>query len=113
MWKWILRTSGVFLVSSLFLTSPASAHPHFYVQFGVPGVSFGYGPAYAYPGYAYPYPGYVYGYPGYAYPWVYSGYGYRGWYGHRYYGGYHYYRGGHSVGHGHVGWHGAGGHGHH
>ena len=59
MWKWMLRTSGVFLFSSLFLISPASADTHFYVHFGAPAVY----PGYVYPGYLYPgyvYPGYVY-----------------------------------------------------
>ena len=55
MWRWMLRTSGVFLFSSLFLTSPASADTHLYIHFGAPAV---------YPGYVYP--GYVY--PGYVYP---------------------------------------------
>src|SRR5215831_19697695 len=92
MWRWMTRISAVFLFSTLFLTSPASAHPRFYV-FGVPGLSIGVGnpyyyPGYVYPGYAYPYPGYVYGYPGYVYP----SYGYawhdedRDHHGHRYYG---------------------------
>jgi hypothetical protein len=128
--RWILRTSGVFLFSSLLLTSPASADPHFSVQFGVgpfygavyPG--YGYYPGYAYytgyayyPGYAYPgygyYPGYVY--PRYAYPRYGWRDGYRGWGGHGYYRG-----GGRYVrpyagtagrwSHGHGGWHG--GHGH-
>ena len=100
MWKWILRISGVFLVSTFFLTSPASADPHFY--FGFPGVSIGFGhphyyyPGYYYPGYAYPYPGYVYGYPGYGYGWH---DGHRVFYGHRYYGGGRYVRhyNGHAV----------------
>jgi len=105
MWRWMLRISAVFLFSSLVLTSPASAGPHFYLNVGVPGVAIGFGhphyyypyyPAY-YPGYAYPYPGYVYGYPGYAYPrygYAWHGgprYGWYGgnrvYYGHRYYGG--------------------------
>ena len=121
MWRWILRISGVFLFSTFFLTSTASADPHFY--FGFPGVAIGWGhyhdyypyyPAY-YPGYAYPYPGYVYGYPGYAY-YGYPRYGYvggyrgyygrgyygRGYYGHRYYGG-----GGRYVRYGN-GWRGGG-----
>jgi len=52
MWRWIIRISGVFLFSSLFLTSPASADPHFFLNFGVPGVSIGFGhPHYYYPGY--------------------------------------------------------------
>jgi hypothetical protein len=74
MWRWMWRISGVFLFSSLFLTSTASADPHFYIHVGVPAVY----PGYAYPGYVYPgyvYPGYVY--PGYAYPgYVYPGYAY-------------------------------------
>jgi len=116
MWRWMMRTSAVFLFSTLCLTSPASAHPKFYVNFGVPGIAVGVGNpyyypgyvypgyAYAYPGYAYPYPGYVYGYPRYAYPsygYAWQG-GYRGYYGHRYYGG-----GGRYVRpYGHAGWHG-------
>jgi hypothetical protein len=123
MWRWMLRTSGIFVLSSLFLTSPASAHPQFYVQFGVPGVSIGYGPGYGYypgyyPGYAYPgfypgygysYPGYVYGYPryGYGYPYAYAPYRYGG-YGHRYY-----YGGGRYVRpYGRAGWYGSRGHWH-
>ena len=128
MWRWILRISAVFLFGSLFLTSPASAHPHFFANFGVPGVSIGFGhpgyyyphyyypryyhsryyyPGYYYPGYAYSYRGYVYGYPGYTYPrygYAWHG-GYRGYYGHRYYGG-----GGRYVRNGNVGWHGGRGH---
>jgi hypothetical protein len=118
--RWILRISGVFLFSIFFLTSTASADPHFYLNFGVPGVSIGWGhphyyypyyPAY-YPGYAYPYvygyPGYgYYGYPGYGYVGGYRGYygrGYYrgGYYGHRYYG-----RGGRYVRYGN-GWRGGG-----
>ena len=89
----MLRTSGVFLFGSLFLTSPASADTHFYLNFGGPAVYPGYVyPGYAYPGYAFPR---VYAYPRYWYPgYRYSGYvypryawhgGYRGWYGHRNY----------------------------
>jgi hypothetical protein len=74
MWRWMMRVSAVFLFSSFFLASPASAHPQFY-DFGVPGGSIGVEDPYyySYPGYGYPsygYPGY--GYPGYGYP----GYGY-------------------------------------
>lgn len=109
MWRWILRTSGVFLFSTLFLTSPASAHPHFYVNFGVPGVSIGVGPGY-YPGYVYPgYPGFGYGYPGYVYgypPYGYSRYWYPR-YGYAWHDGHRYYRdGGRYVRHdGHVSGH--------
>jgi len=68
--RWIVRISGVFLFSILFLASPALAGPHFSVHFGFPGVYVGYGSGY-YPGYAY-YPAYPYP----AYPYYYSGYGY-------------------------------------
>src|SRR5262245_12585052 len=70
--RWILRISGVFLFSILFLASPALAGPHFSVHFGFPGVYVGFGHGY-YPGYAY-YPAYPYPYS--AYPYYYSGYGY-------------------------------------
>jgi hypothetical protein len=125
MWTSMLRTTGVFLFSSLFLTSPASADPHFYIQFGAPAVYPGYVyPGYAYPGYAYPgylYPGYVYpgyGYPRYAYPRYVWRDGYSGWYGHGYnWGGRGYVR---PYGRAawtsgrwsHGGWHGGRGHGH-
>jgi len=110
--RWISRISGVFLFSSLFLTSPALADPHFSVHFGFPGVYVGFGPGY-YPGYAYypasPYPAYPYYYSGYGYypRYVYPRYGY---YAQRYYWGSRryvrpaYYRGWH--GHGWHGWRG-------
>ena len=123
--RWALRISGIFLFSSLFLTSPALADPHFGVRFGFgfPGVYVGFGhshyPEYAYyPRYAYG-PGYPYYYPGYVYPRV-------GYYGDRYYwggvrhvrpvyvGGWHG-RGWHGGGWRGVGWRGGGwrgGHGH-
>lgn len=104
MWRWMLRLSGVFLFSSFFLISPASADTHFYLSFGGPAVYPGYGySGYGYSGYGYPgflYPGYVYPRHVYAYPrYWHSGYGYsryvypryawhdgyRGWYGHRNY----------------------------
>ena len=99
MWRWMLRTSGVFLFSSLFLTSPASADTRFYLNFGGPAVYPGYVyPGYAFPGYVYPryvYPRRVHAYPRYLYPgYAYSRYvypryawhdGYRGWNGHRNY----------------------------
>ena len=105
--RWILRISGAFLFSSLFLTSPALADPHFSVHFGFPGVYVGFGPGY-YPGYAY-YPAYPYYYSGYGYypRYVYPRYGYYGqrhyWVSRRYvrpayYGGWH--------GHGSHGWRG-------
>src|SRR5262249_11198064 len=105
--RWILRISGVFLFSSLFLTSPALADPHFSVHFGFPGVYVGFGPGY-YPRYAY-YPAYPYYYSGYAYypRYVSPRYGY---YAQRYYWGSRryvrpaYYRGWH--GHGRHGWRG-------
>src|SRR5262245_43880132 len=82
MWRWTTRISAVFLFSSLFLTSPASAQPRGY-DFGVPGVSIDLESPYYYPGYAYPgyvYPGYVYSesaYPAYAYSgYADSGYAY-------------------------------------
>jgi len=105
----ILRISGVFLFSSLFLTSPALADPHFSVHFGFPGVYVGFGPGY-YPRYAYypayPYPAYPYYYPGYRYypRYVYPRYGY---YGQRHYWGSRRYVRPAYYG----GWHGHGGHG--
>jgi len=132
--RWALRISGIFLFSSLFLTSPALADPHFGVRFGFgfPGVYVGFGHS-AYPGYAY-YPGvaydlgYPYYYPGYVYPRVGYGYVYPrvGYYGDRYYwGGVRhvrpvYYGRWHGGGWRAVGWRGAGwrgvgwhgGHGH-
>lgn len=122
MWRWMLRTSGVLLVSTFFLTSPAFADPDFSVHFGLPGVyvgvghpEYGYYPGYPYyPGYVYPrygyYPGYAY--PGYAYPrygYVWRGDdGYRRYYGDRtYWGGGRYYRYGRAGwNHGYRGWHG-------
>ena len=118
---WMLRTTSIFLFSSLFLTSPASADPHFYVQFGAPTV---------YPGVrvtpdtgtrGYLYPGYVY--PGYVCirdtrTRDTSGDGYPRWSGHRYYWG----GGGYVRSYGraawtsgrwsHGGWHGGRGHWH-
>jgi hypothetical protein len=121
--RWMLRTSGVFLFSSLLLISPASADTHFYVHFGVPAVYPGYVyPEYAYPRYVYPgyvYPGYVYpryAYPRYAYPRYVWHDGYSGWYGHHdYWGGGRYVR---PYGRAawtsgrwsHGGWHGGRGH---
>ena len=68
MWRWMTRISAVFLFSSLFLASPASAQPYFY-GFGVPGVSIGVENPYYYPGYGYPGYGYSeYAYPEYGYP---------------------------------------------
>jgi hypothetical protein len=128
MWRWMLRTSSVFLFSSFVLTSPAAADPHFYVRFSAPLVYGGYGyPGYVYQGYGYPgyaYPGYVYPayvYPGYVYPrYAYPRYvwrdGYSHWYGSRnYWGGGRYVR---PYGRAawtsgrwsHGGWHGGGGH---
>jgi len=114
--RWALRISGIFLFSSLFLTSPALAGPHFGVGFGFgfPGFYVGFGhshyPAYGYyPGLAYG-PAYPYYYPGYVYPRV----GYVGDYGDRYYWGgvrhvrpvyYGRWRGGDWHG---RGWHGGG-----
>ena len=81
MWRWMTRLSAVFLFSTLFLASTASAQPQFY-DFGVPGVSIGAETPYYYPGYVYPgyaYPGYVdqdYAYPGFAYSYPEYVYGY-------------------------------------
>lgn len=119
--RWALRISGIFLFSSLFVTSPALADPRFSVHFGFPGVYVGFGHGY-YPGYAYypryaDYPPYGY-YPRYAYsyPYYYPRYAYPrfGYYGHRtYWGGvrhvrpayYGHWRGGGWRG---AGWHGGG-----
>ena len=123
MWRWMLRTSGLFVFVSLFLTASASAHPKVYVQFGVPGVypSYGY-PGYVYPGYAYPYAysgynnPYLYGYSGYTYPqYLYPGYGYGRYAWRDGYRGSHHWRGGRYVGpygRGYRGWYGREGHWH-
>ena len=74
MWRSMTRISAVFLFSSFFLASAASAQPQFY-DFGVPGVSIGVENPYPYyyPGYGYP----GYGYSGYAYPeYAYPGFAY-------------------------------------
>jgi YXWGXW repeat-containing protein len=36
MWRWMLRTTGAVIFSSLFLVSPASASTHVYIRFGPP-----------------------------------------------------------------------------
>ena len=86
--RWISRISGVFLFSSLFLTSPALADPHFSVHFGFPGVYVGFGPGY-YPRYVYPRYGYYaqrhyWGSRRYVRPAYYGGWHGHGWHGRSY-----------------------------